>query len=76
MVVRRHPESGERPDRNATNAIKPERKPRKINEVDRSPAAHNGLVAGSSPAEQPTKSTGNQRRLGGGEGIRSRIAAS
>ncbi|WP_157088178.1 hypothetical protein [Bradyrhizobium jicamae] len=32
------------------NAIEPERKRSKLNEADRYPLAHNGLVAGSSPA--------------------------
>jgi len=39
---------------NTTNAIEPERKRSKINEADRYPAAHNGLVAGSSPAGPTT----------------------
>src|SRR5690242_9711406 len=38
------------PQRNATNAIESEQKHSKINETDRYPPAHNGLVAGSSPA--------------------------
>jgi hypothetical protein len=38
----------------ATNAIKGKRKHSEINEADRFTAAHNGLVAGSSPAG-PTK---------------------
>ena len=37
-------------ERNATNAIESKRKCRKINEPARYPVAHNGLVAGSSPA--------------------------
>src|SRR5437879_11389828 len=40
-----------RPLRNATNAINLQRKYNKINEAGRYPAAHNGLVAGSSPGE-------------------------
>jgi hypothetical protein len=39
-----------RPDRNAANVMEIKRKPSKINEADRYSAAHNGLVAGSSPA--------------------------
>jgi len=39
-----------RPNRSATNAIGLKQKDSKINEADRYPAAHNGLVAGSSPA--------------------------
>jgi predicted nucleic acid-binding protein len=39
-----------RRERNATNAIEIKRKSSKINEFDRYPAAHNGLVAGWSPA--------------------------
>jgi len=42
------------PHQNATNAIEIEQKRGKINEADRYSAAHNGLVAGSSPAG-PTK---------------------
>ena len=42
------------PHQNATNAIEIEQKRSKINEADRYSAAHNGLVAGSSPAG-PTK---------------------
>jgi len=38
------------PHQNATNAIEIEQKRGKINEADRYSAAHNGLVAGSSPA--------------------------
>jgi hypothetical protein len=38
------------PDRNATNAIETKQSLRKINEADRCSAAHNGLVAGASPA--------------------------
>jgi len=38
-----------RPERNATNEIEIKQKRRKINEPNRCPAAHNGLVAGSSP---------------------------
>jgi hypothetical protein len=45
------------PHQNATNAIEIEQKRGKINEADRYSAAHNGLVAGSSPAG----STRNQR---------------
>jgi len=37
------------PHQNATNAIEIEQKRGKINEADRYSAAHNGLVAGSSP---------------------------
>jgi len=43
-----------RPQQSATNAIKGKRKHSEINEGDRFTAAHNGLVAGSSPAG-PTK---------------------
>ena len=43
-----------RPRQNATNAIKPKRKRKKINEPDRYPVAHDGLVAGSSPAGPTT----------------------
>jgi hypothetical protein len=39
-----------RPDPDAPNAIKCERKRSKINKARHFPAAHNGLVAGSSPA--------------------------
>jgi hypothetical protein len=39
-----------RPERNATNEIEIKQKRRIINEPNRCPAAHNGLVAGSSPA--------------------------
>jgi hypothetical protein len=39
-----------RPNRSATNAIGLKQKDSKINEVDRYPAAHDGLVAGSSTA--------------------------
>ena len=45
-----------RPERNATKAIGHEQKARKINEADRYSAAHNGLVAGSSPAGPTNKS--------------------
>jgi hypothetical protein len=38
-----------RPQQSATNAIKGKRKHSEINEGDRFTAAHNGLVAGSSP---------------------------
>jgi hypothetical protein len=38
------------PEQTKTNTIEIERKPSKINEPDRYSAAHNGLVAGSSPA--------------------------
>jgi hypothetical protein len=38
------------PDRSATNAIESKQNRSKINKADRYPAAHNGLVAGSSPA--------------------------
>jgi hypothetical protein len=38
------------PDRNATNAIEIKQNRSKINGPDRYSAAHNGLVAGSSPA--------------------------
>lgn len=44
----------EKPERIATNAIEGKRKLSKINEADRYSAAHNGLVADSSPAG-PTK---------------------
>jgi hypothetical protein len=42
------------PHQNATNAIEIEQKRGKINEADRYSAAHNGLVAGSSPAGPTT----------------------
>src|SRR6202040_677151 len=42
------------PDRNTTNAIEIKQKYSKINEADRYSAAHNGLVAGSSPAGPTT----------------------
>jgi hypothetical protein len=42
------------PDQTKTNTIESEQKRSKINEADRYSAAHNGLVAGSSPAG-PTK---------------------
>jgi hypothetical protein len=38
------------PDQTKTNTIESERKPSKINERVLYPPAHNGLVAGSSPA--------------------------
>jgi hypothetical protein len=38
-----------RPNQSAMNAIEFKRKDSKINEADRFPAAHNGLLAGSSP---------------------------
>ena len=38
------------PDQDATNAIEIKQNPSKVNEADRYPGAHNGLVAGSSPA--------------------------
>src|SRR5882757_2511194 len=43
-----------RPHQNETNTIESERKRSKINEADHYPAAHNGLVAGSSPAGPTT----------------------
>ena len=46
------------PQRNATNAIEIEPKYSKINEPDRYPPAHNGLVAGSSLAGPAVKSGG------------------
>jgi len=45
------------PHQNATNVIEIEQKRSKINGADRYSAAHNGLVAGSSPA-RPTNKTG------------------
>jgi hypothetical protein len=39
-----------RRERHVTNAIEPKRKHKEINEPDLYPVAHNGLVAGSSPA--------------------------
>jgi hypothetical protein len=47
------------PNQSATNAIEFKRKDSKINEPDRYSAAHNGLVAGSSPAA-PTDEASNQ----------------
>jgi hypothetical protein len=44
------------PHQNATNAIEIEQERSKINEADRYSAAHNGLVAGSSPAGPTSKS--------------------
>src|ERR1700730_1685758 len=44
-----------RPNRSATNAIGLKQKDSKIDEADRYPAAHNGLVAGSSPAGPTSK---------------------
>jgi hypothetical protein len=44
------PPHQKRPKRGATNAIEFKRKGSRINEPDRYTAAHNGLVAGSSPA--------------------------
>ncbi len=46
------------PHQNATNAIEIEQNCSKINEADRYSAAHNGLVAGSSPAG-PTNEIGH-----------------
>jgi hypothetical protein len=46
-----------RPEQTATNAIKNKRSHSKINKADRYPVAHNGLVAGSSPAGPTSKST-------------------
>jgi hypothetical protein len=42
-----------RPQQRRTNAIEIKRYRSKINEAVRYPAAHNGLVAGSSPAGPP-----------------------
>jgi hypothetical protein len=39
-----------RPQQSATNVIKSKRKRSKFNDRDHYPPAHNGLVAGSSPA--------------------------
>jgi hypothetical protein len=39
-----------KPDQSTTNTNEIKRKRSKINEANRYPAAHNGLVAGSSPA--------------------------
>jgi hypothetical protein len=52
----------------ATNAIKRKRTHSKINEADRYPAAHNRLVAGSSPGEPFTISATDH--LHSGEGLR------
>jgi hypothetical protein len=49
-----------RPQQSATNAIKSKRKQSEINEADRFTAAHNGLVAGSSPAGPTNESTAYQ----------------
>jgi hypothetical protein len=58
--------------RNApTKAIEFKRKDSKINEPDRYSAAHNGLVAGSSPGEPFTISMADH--LHGGEGLRPRL---
>src|ERR1700694_4274869 len=43
-----------RPRQSPTNAIELERKCSEINETDHYPVAHNGLVAGSSPAGPTT----------------------
>jgi hypothetical protein len=40
-----------RPEQTKTNTIEIERKPSKINEADRYPAAHNGLDGGSNPKQ-------------------------
>jgi hypothetical protein len=53
-----------RPDRNATNTTESERKDSKINEADRYSAAHNGLVAGSSPAGPTSLRSLRELRLG------------
>jgi hypothetical protein len=45
-----HRTSQKRPQQNETNAIEPERECSNINEANHYPPAHNGLVAGSSPA--------------------------
>jgi hypothetical protein len=47
-----------RPNQKATNAIEFKRKDSKINQPNRYSAAHNGLVAGSSPAGPAVKSAG------------------
>jgi hypothetical protein len=46
----------QRRNRSATNATGLKQKDSNINEADRYPAAHNGLVAGSSPAAHIGKS--------------------
>jgi len=54
LIQRRFPTAPvshqKRRERNATNAIEIKQKSSKINESDRYSAAHNGLIAGSSPA--------------------------
>jgi hypothetical protein len=48
------------PEQNRTNTIEIKRTRSKINEPDRYSAAHNGLVAGSSPAGPTKKSAAYQ----------------
>jgi hypothetical protein len=52
------------PHQNATNAIEIKQKRIKINEPDRYSAAHNGLVAGSSPAGRTSLRSLRELRLG------------
>jgi hypothetical protein len=52
-----------RSKRDTTNAINHGRKRRKINDRNRYLAAHNGLVAGSSPAEPTSQSAGSDSDL-------------
>jgi len=52
------------PHQNATNAIEIKQKRIKINEADRYSAAHNGLVAGSSPAGRTSLRSLRELRLG------------
>ena len=66
-----------RPQQRATNAIDLERKPK---EVDLSPPAHNGLVAGSSPAgplasARETRKAAAPKPTGGGGLLGPRAAA-
>jgi hypothetical protein len=51
------------PRQNATNALEIERKRRKINRPELCPAAHNGLVAGSTPGPTSEKSFGGSTSL-------------
>jgi len=53
-------------DQKATNAIKRQRKRSKLNEAERYAAAHNGLVAGSSPGEPFTISIADHLHSGVG----------
>jgi len=48
-------------DRNVPNAIEIKQEHRKINEAERYPAAHNGLVSGSSPAGLAISTSAKER---------------